>query len=145
MDITPAQIWIAVAALMLIFELLTVTFFSAFLGVGALITALTTWLGLTPSLNSQLLCFSVVSVGMMVFLRKPLRDFVKKRGHTAEYSEYVGDKATVIETIPAGGEGKVFYRGTEWIALAELNTPIHKNKSVIIKRLEGIKLIVQEI
>jgi membrane protein implicated in regulation of membrane protease activity len=129
---------------MLIAELLSVTFVFLFLSVGAFVTAILSWTGLTPTVNSQLFCFSVVSVLSLLALRKPLLQFSRRKNKSLEYSEYVGDKATVVQTIPSDGEGRVFYRGTEWIALTQKGHPIAMGSSVIIKQLDGIKLIVSE-
>jgi membrane protein implicated in regulation of membrane protease activity len=139
------QLWVIVGAVMLIAELLSVSFVFLFLSIGGFVTAFLTWAGVTPTINAQLLCFSIVSVASMLALRKPLQAFAKKRNNkTLEYSEYLGDKVNVIQPIPAHGEGKVFYRGTEWIALSENGEAIAAGKSVIIKQLDGIKLIVSE-
>lgn len=144
MDISPTQIWIIIGVAMLIAELLSVSFVFLFLSVGAFITASLVWSGVMPMVNAQLFCFSVVSVLSLFVLRKPLRNLTKRHDKSLEYSEYVGDKATVVIDIPADGEGKVFYRGTEWIALSHSKEKIHKGKSVMIKELDGIKLIVGE-
>ncbi|MCP1383037.1 NfeD family protein [Runella sp. CRIBMP] len=138
------QIWVIVGVAMLIAELLSVTFVFLFLSVGAFVTAILSWTGLTPTVNSQLFCFSVVSVLSLLALRKPLLQFSRRKNKSLEYSEYVGDKATVVQTIPSDGEGRVFYRGTEWIALTQKGHPIAMGSSVIIKQLDGIKLIVSE-
>ena len=138
------QIWVIVGVAMLIAELLSVTFVCLFLSVGAFVTAILSWTGLTPTVNSQLFCFSVVSVLSLLALRKPLLQFSRRKNKSLEYSEYVGDKATVVQTIPSDGEGRVFYRGTEWIALTQKGHPIAMGSSVIIKQLDGIKLIVSE-
>ena len=145
MELNSPQIWVILGVLALIAELLSVSFVFVFLSIGALITALLAWTGVAPTLNAQLLSFSVVSVLSLVVLRKPLRAFLKKDGGGVEYSEFVGDKATVMQEIPTQGEGRVFYRGTEWIAIANNGQVIQKSKSVIIKKLDGIKLIVEEV
>ena len=143
MEISPTQLWVIIGAAMLIAELLSVSFVFAFLSLGALVTAILTWMGVLPAISGQLLCFSVVSVLSLFGLRKPLKALIK-RDKSLEYSEYVGDKATVVKAIPLQGEGRIFYRGTEWIAIAKDGREIHKGKQVIIKELDGIKLIVSE-
>jgi inner membrane protein len=144
MDLSITQIWVIVGVALLIAELLTTSFWFVFLSFGSLITAALTWVGVTPTFNGQLLAFSIISVTSLIVLRKPLRIFLKSSKGHIEYSEYIGDKANVVEPISAHGEGKVFYRGSEWIALSENNTAIDANKMVIIKQLDGIKLIVSE-
>ncbi|MCU0340392.1 MAG: NfeD family protein [Spirosomaceae bacterium] len=144
MELSATHIWIIVGAAMLIAELLTVSFVSLFFSIGGFITAILSWMGVLPTFNSQLLCFSVVSVVSLMLLRKPLKKLTRKNATSPEYSEYIGDKASVIEVIPPNGEGKVFYRGTEWIAISRHKGEIPTGKSVIIKSLDGIKLLVEE-
>lgn len=145
MDLSLTHIWIIVAALTLIIELVSVSLLFIFFTIGAVVTAILTSLGLTESFNMQLLSFSIVSVLSLLVARQPLKAWLKRNKGGTEYSEYLGDQATVINDIPAQGEGRVFYRGTEWIALSASSTLIEKGKSVIIKELDGIKLIVVEI
>lgn len=145
MSLSPTNVWIIVAALTLIVELVSVSVVFIFFTIGGLVTALLTWLGVIDGINAQLLCFSLVSVLSLVLLRKPFKLWLKKSKSGTEYSEYLGDKATVIKAIPAQGEGRVFYRGTEWIALSENNEAIEAGKSVVIQALDGIKLIVKEV
>jgi len=144
MDISPTQLWVIIGSAMLIAELLSVSFVFAFLSVGGFATAFLTYIGVTPTINAQLLCFSVVSVASLFAFRKPLKNLLIRDDKSKEYSEYLGDKATVVEKISGDGVGKVFYRGTEWMALSENKQDIHKGKSVTIKSLDGIKLIVEE-
>jgi membrane protein implicated in regulation of membrane protease activity len=50
---SPALVWAVVGLVLLIAELATVSFILCFIGLGALIVALTTWLSITPSFSSQ--------------------------------------------------------------------------------------------
>ncbi len=136
------QMWLILAALALILELISVGFVFVFFSIGGLITALLSWVGIANDPTSQLITFSVVSVGSMLLLRKPIQTLFKRNGSFVEYSEYIGDTATVIQDIPANGEGRVFFRGTEWIAVSENHVSIVEGSKVIIKQLDGIKLIV---
>ena len=137
-----SQIWLILAGLALIAEFMSVGFVFIFFSIGGLVTALLSWIGIANDITSQVICFSIVSIGSLLLLRKPLQDLFRQNGHNVTYSEYLGDVATVIKDIPASGEGRVFFRGTEWIALSEKNVPIVEGSKVIIKQLDGIKLIV---
>lgn len=137
-------IWAILGVLFLIAELISISFVFAFLGAGALLTALCAWTGLTPTLPGQLLCFALVSVGALALFRKPVRDRFNRRSREGEYSEFVGDAATVIRAIPPDGEGRISYRGTEWIALSESETVIPAGRQVVIRRLDGIRVVVAE-
>lgn len=144
MDLTLPQIWLIVGLLMLVAELVSVVLVFVFFAAGALITALLASLGLLPSLDSQLLAFSVISVLTLVLLRKQARRLLDRRDTQTEYNEYAGETAMVIKDIPATGEGKIYYRGAEWIARSATHAPIEAGSKVIIRKTDGIKLIVEE-
>jgi membrane protein implicated in regulation of membrane protease activity len=69
------------------------------------------------------------------------KTFGKKAGH-GDYSEYVGQRALVAVSIPPGGEGKVKYRGSEWIAYSDEGAEIPAEAAVLIVAIDGIKLKV---
>ena len=144
MDLSLPHIWLIIGLLMLFAELVSVVLVFAFFAVGALLTALLAALGITPDLDSQLLAFSLMSVLSLVFFRKRAKQILNQRGKTQEYNEYAGETAMVIKDIPATGEGKIFYRGAEWTALSATHSPIEAGSKVVIRRTEGIKLIVEE-
>jgi len=129
---------------MLVAELVSVVLVFVFFAAGALITALLASVGLLPDLNSQLFAFSLISVLSMFLLRKQAQTLLHRRGKHAEYNEYAGETAMVIKDIPANGEGKIYYRGAEWIARSATHIPIDAGSKVIIRTTDGIKLIVEE-
>ncbi len=135
-------IWAIAGILLVLLELLTTSFFAVFLGVGALITALLTYLGITESLSVQIIFFSVFS-GLSVFLFRNMARSLFARAVKQQYSEYVGESAVVEESIEPGREGKVLYRGTVWIAYSGENKTIEKGSRVIIEEINGIKLKVK--
>jgi membrane protein implicated in regulation of membrane protease activity len=136
----PISIWVVVGVALLIIEILSVSFYSIFFGIGALVTALFIYLGIADELTGQLLIFGVASLGsLMMFRNKLLQVFDKG---TKEFKEIVDDIARVSSSIPPHGEGKVFYRGADWIAYSGSNESIEKDARVRIKKVDGIKLIV---
>ena len=112
MPLSPVYIWATVGIVLIIADLLTATFFLFFLGLGALVTALCTWTGITGGINGQLICFAVSSLVTMVLFRRMVKQMFGKHGGEAEYSQLVGQKGYVSAAIPAGHEGKVSYRGS---------------------------------
>jgi inner membrane protein len=131
-------IWAAIGLALVITEMVVPTFFIIFIGVGALIVAGTTLLGFTGSFTTQLLVFAISSTILMLSLRGRL----KKRLSAKEMEpDYLGQLATVTETILPGREGKVSYRGSTWPAVAEAD--IQKDATVIIIGREGLCLKVK--
>lgn len=140
--LSPAHLWALLGAALIIADLFTATFVLFFFGVGAVVTALTTWAGLTPQFGSQLLCFSLTAAGATVLFRKTAKKYFGKRADTPEYSDYLGQRAVVTEPIPAGGEGRVKFRGSEWIAFSGAGAEIKAGETVVIEDVDGIRLKV---
>lgn len=138
---SPALVWAAVGLLLLIAELATVSFILCFIGLGALIVAATTWIGLTPSFSNQLIVFSVASILLMFLLRKTAKKLFA--GHADAPPDYAGEKVPVVKTIPAGGEGTIQYRGSDWIAFSSETKAIPEGTVVRIETIEGIRVKVK--
>jgi membrane protein implicated in regulation of membrane protease activity len=141
MDLGSAEIWAIVGVLLLIVELLTISFFSMFFGIGALATALLTYLNITEGITSQVLVFVLISLASIVLFRKQLRELFNRKGEV--YQEMINERAKVSMTIPPKGEGKVFYRGADWIAENLHHETIEAGSQVIIKKVDGIRLLVE--
>lgn len=141
LSFSPALVWAAVGLLLLIAELATVSFILCFIGLGALIVAITTWIGLTPSFSGQLIVFSVSSLLLMFLLRKTARKLFA--GHNDAPPDYTGEKVPVVKSIPAGGEGIIQYRGSDWIAFSGETQAIPEGTVVRIEAIEGIRVKVK--
>jgi inner membrane protein len=141
--LTPPLGWAVVGLLLLIAELATVSFILCFIGLGALIVALTTWLGITPSLSSQLIVFSSSSLLLLLLLRKTARKLFA--GHADMPPDYAGEKVKVIKAIPAGGEGTIQYRGSDWMAFSDTAQTIPEGAVVQIESIEGIRVKVKPV
>lgn len=140
---SPALIWATIGVAFLIAELATVTFILCFLGAGAIIVSLTTWIGLTPGINSQLIVFSISSILMTLLFRKTAKRLFFGRNDARP--DYLGQKVKVIKVIPAGGEGTISYRGSDWIAFSDCAESIHEGDTVEIVASEGIRLKVKTV
>lgn len=137
------QIWLIIGLLMLFAELMSVALVFVFFAVAAFATSLLGATGLVTSWEYQLVVFSAISVLTTVLLRKPAKRWVNKSKHK-EYTEYTGETAMVISDIPANGEGRIFYRGAEWMAISIHHVAIEAGSKVTIVKTDGIKLLVEE-
>jgi len=141
--LTLPQIWLIIGLLMLFAELMSVALVFIFFAIAAFITALLASAGLISSWEYQLILFSAVSVLTTIALRKPAKRWVNK-SKQKEYTEYTGETAMVIRDIPAQGEGRIFYRGAEWMAISAGNVKIEAGSKVTIVKADGIRLLVEE-
>lgn len=140
---SPPVVWAVIGLVLLILELTTVSFILCFFGLGAILAAVTTWAGLTPTLTSQLIVFSVSSLLLLVLLRKSAKKLFA--GHADVPPDYAGQKVAVIRTIPAGGEGAIQYRGSDWIAFSDAPQDIPEGAVVQIESIEGIRVKVKPV
>jgi hypothetical protein len=142
-SLTPALVWAVIGLLLLIAEIATISFILCFIGLGALIVALTTWLGFTTSLTSQLIVFSASSLLLLFLLRKTAKKLFA--GNADVPPDYAGQKVEVIKPIPIGGEGAIQYRGSDWIAFSDTSQTIPAGSVVQIENIEGIRVKVKPV
>lgn len=142
-NLSPALLWAIAGVGLIVVELVSFTFVLVFLGVGALITALLTWVGLTPTTNLQLVAFSISSLLLLIFFRKAARKMFA--GHGINMADDIGQHVKVIKDIPPNGEGDVLYRGSVWNAVSDSNETIPEGATVEITATEGIRLKVKKV
>jgi membrane protein implicated in regulation of membrane protease activity len=121
---TVVFLWTLAGIVLVFVELIVPHFVLAFFGGGALVTALTTALGLTPTLASQLGVFIVSSLLLLFLLRrylkKTLTGNMKDTDDAQPFDLDIGKIVTVVRDIdPHRGKGKVTYLGTHWDAMAD--------------------------
>jgi membrane protein implicated in regulation of membrane protease activity len=140
------QFWLAVGFILLILEVTSFSFFFLFIGVAGLLTALATWLGLLPSMAWQIVFFSISSLILLVTMRKWLKNkFNHKEDARKGYVEFIGNPVEIIKDIPADGEGRISYRGSEWMALSFDGVAIEKGTPAYIHHMDGIKVYITTI
>lgn len=134
-------VWVCTGILILLAEAVTPGgFYLFFIGIAAIISG-----ALVPAINStwiSLLLFAVLSAVLIVTLRKPLSDRVKKDTPQADTPEFIGETARAIVMIPVGKEGSIELRGTTWKARNVGTIDVPENGSCIIIDREGLLLTV---
>ena len=146
MDFNPVLIWFLAGLALVLFEFTVPGVILVFFGIGAWITSLTTWVGLTPGWTSQLLTFAVSSVLMLVFLRRWFR--ARFFGHLTggqnpldNLDEFAGQVVVVTSDIDPVGGGKVEFKGADWSA--RCTSPLAKGDRAVVEKVDGITLIVR--
>ena len=136
------QMWLIASGVFFIIEIFTVGFLIFWLGVGALIAMLISFL--TSNIIIQTTVF-VVSSGLLIFATRALADKIVKNDTipTNVYS-IIGKKAMVIEDIDwATGKGQIKYDGEVWSAKTKEKINIPKGTEVEIESIEGVKVFVK--
>lgn len=140
----PALFWAIVGVILIFMDLFIPSFVIAFFGGGALVTAITTYLGITPGYASQLLVFIISSIALLVTLRRALKRLLvgdTSKEDDQQFDVEIGKVIPVIEEInPEKGTGRVRYQGTDWGASAVSIIP--EGESVKIVGRENLTLKV---
>ena len=136
-------LWLVVAGVTLVLELVTPAFlFICFTG-GALVAALSTiWI---DHITYQAVIFALVSVILIPLTRPIARKMSRKDAAKTNIDALVGRTAYVLQDIdPARNLGKVRIGSEEWRAIAD--NPIPAETKVVVTRVEGttVTVIVEE-
>ena len=132
--------WLLVAVGLGIIEALTVDLFA----IGAFITILPASFGLPFPV--QLLIFIAVSLVTLVLTRPTAKKFLKVKKTNTNADQIIGMVGVVISPIDnITGRGRVMVNGLDWAARSDDGVPIDENEKVLIKSIEGVKVIVEKI
>lgn len=138
---TGALIWIIVAAALFIIEGATTQLVGIWFAVGAVIAIFPAILGAPPWL--QLLVFLISSIVFLFAIRPVLRDKLAVKKQPTNADMVVGKTGIVLEEIDnLKGAGRVSAMGLTWTARSEEDGVIAKDTRVLVKRIDGVKLIV---
>ena len=139
------QIWLIIAGICLIIEIITVGFLIFWFAIGALITMVASLF--IDNIVIQTAIF-VISSAILIFATKPfVKKFVNNQNSikTNVYSE-VGKNAVVIKEIDSiNGTGQIKVNGEIWSAIGKDNINIPKDTKVKIEEIKGVKAIVSPI
>jgi membrane protein implicated in regulation of membrane protease activity len=139
--VSHAEFWLWMTLVVLIIEIFTSGFFIGAFAVATLVTAGAAWLDLGR--NGQLVVFSVVSIASLVWIR-PVFLRLLATGHVeTNTASLVGQTATVIDQVAAGGIGRVRLANEEWRATCA--APVGVGESVRVLGVSGNTLTVGKI
>ena len=136
------QIWLIASGIFFIIEIFTVGFLIFWLGVGALLAMLISFL--TNNVIIQTTVF-VISSGLLIFATKPLvNKITKKEAVPTNVYSIVGKKGIVIEDIDwSTGTGQIKSEGEVWSAKTNEQINIPNGTEVEIESIDGVKVIVK--
>lgn len=149
MNIPAELIWFLAGLVLILLEFAAPGIVVVFFGVGAWLTALTTWFGLTDGLTSQILVWSISSVMLLVFLRRRLADKFHgfetgQQNPMDNLDEFTGREVVVTRDIARDQrDGRVEFKGAEWTAVA--SEPIAAGRIAEIIAAEGLTLTVRPV
>ena len=137
-------VWLIIAGICFILEIITVGFLIFWLGIGALLSMLTSFI--TDDIAIQTIVF-VVSSALLIPLTKPLvnKYINSKTVQTNAYSIIEKKGIVTIEINPIEATGQIKVNGEIWSAKSENGKVIPVGTEVKILSIDGVKAIVQEL
>ncbi len=138
---TLTYIWIGLLVAFLVVEACTVQLVSIWFAVGSLCALVANLFETTPAL--QLTIFLVASMVCLLITRPLVKKFTASKIIKTNADRCIGETAVVTEEINnLSAKGQVKVNGNVWSARAEDGNVIPEGAEVLIKRMEGVKLIV---
>jgi len=134
------MLWFVLFIILILIEIFTVGLVSIWFAIGSIAAMIVSLF--TDSFLIQLCSFIVVSL-ITLFLMKPL---VKKFKNTSiiptNIDRIIGKKGEVIQKISHNSYGQVKIMGNVWTASCE--EELEEGTRVIVKKIDGVKLIVEK-
>ena len=141
------QIWLLIAAVLVIIEIFTSGFAVACFSVGSIFGAILAACGL--SLTWQIVAFAIGSFLAFVFVRPFVMKIIDKKtnnnGVKTNMDNIIGKTAVVTERIEEGGFGRVKIDGDDWKAQTDDGTALEVGTKVTIISYESIVLTVKKL
>lgn len=138
------MIWLVLLAICLLIEASTLGLVTIWFGGGAFVTFVVALF--TDSIVIQGIVFLLVSVLLLVFTRPVATRYINEKRTKTNVDSLIGQQGRVTEQIDNFKEtGVVHLNGLEWTARSEQDEIIEAGEAVIVKRIAGVKLIVEEV
>lgn len=137
------QIWLIIAILFFILEMIGPGFLLFWLGVGALITMVVSIF--VDSVGIQIGIFTVSSI-LLLFCTRPLaKKFTKNDTTPTNAYSIIGKNGIVVKEINSiKGIGQIKVNGEIWSAKTLSNEIIPEGEFVTVLKLDGVKAIVEK-
>ena len=141
-EISMTVVWIVAIVVLLIIEGLTSGLVTIWFAIGALAGLICQLVG--APLWLQLTVFLVVSFVTHVLTRPLAQKHLNSKTQPTNADRLLGKECIVTEAIDnIAGTGAVSVGGQTWTARAVSDEPIQPKAIAVVRRIEGVKLIVE--
>lgn len=134
-------IWFIIAGILFIAEMLSITFYMLWLGIGAVVGGLIA-LFAPEALLLQVIVGAIVSLTLTFFTKRISKNFREAKGFTDTVDMLVGKKGIIMQAITNKANGIVKVDGDTWTATAD--DPIDAGEKVIVIKRHSTILQVKK-
>ena len=137
------QIWLIIAILFFILEMMGPNFLIFWVGVGALITMVASIF--VDSIIVELGIFSISSILLIFCTKSFTKKMTEKNTTVTNANACIGKQAIVTQEInPLKGNGQIRVETETWSAKSSTDEIIEKGEIVTILEINGVKAIVEK-
>lgn len=141
----PFALWFLAGLFLVLLEFAAPGVILVFIGLGAWAASLTTWLGWTTTMASQMTVFAVASLVFLFGLRNLCKGWfmgLSKDGDARQADEeFIDKEVRVIAAITADRTGKVELKGANWNARSTI--ALNPGDMAVIVSRDGLLLTVR--
>lgn len=135
--------WAVLGLVLGLFELATPGgFFILFFGIGALLVAILSLLGIAGPLWVQWVLFGALSVVTLFFFRDPLLRRMRAAERTGPIDALTSDIAVAKEDIAPGAVGRAELRGSTWSARNLHTADLAHGQRCRVARVDGLMIFL---
>ncbi len=135
-----AVYWFAACLMLIFIEISTVNLVSIWFAIGALFSMILAIF--VDNFLLQLLVFIVVSIIALLVTKPVVKKLKSNDVVPTNVDRVIGKKAEVIKKITPDEYGEVKVLGTIWTATSD--TVLDVSDKVIVKKIDGVKLVVEK-
>ena len=118
-------------------------FYVIFFGIAAVAIGALRLLDLAGPAWMQLLLFILISVGALMFFRRPMLRWLQLEGVPGDVDSLVGDIAIALDEIEPGAIGKAELRGSVWTARNHAKVPLHKGQRCTVVSVDRLTIFLE--
>ena len=134
--------WVAAIVVFVVVEIATVGLASIWFALGSLCALIAALLG--AKLWLQIVWFFIISVAALILTRPLVKKYINGKTHATNADRVLGTTAVVTEDIDnLAGTGAVQTDGKVWSARSADGENIPAGEHVLIREIQGVKLIVE--
>ncbi|HJR61796.1 MAG TPA: NfeD family protein [Vicinamibacterales bacterium] len=118
-------------------------FYVIFFGIAALAIGALRLLDLAGPPWMQILLFILISVGALLFFRRPMLRWLQLDAAAGDVDSLVGETATALDEIQPGGIGRAELRGTVWTARNRAAVALRKGQRCTVVSVDRLTIFLE--
>lgn len=133
-------IWLLILLFLILLEICTINLVSIWFIASAIVALILSFF--VESTLIQFAVFVVLGIILLITTRPILTKLIKPKTYSTNFDRVIGMTGVVTEEITKNEVGEVKVDGKKWSAVSKKK--IEKGEEVIIKAIDGVKLIVEK-